>query len=198
MRQLLLVQQRGRIPYLLFARQEHQDVAGRFPPGEHAAARAQGEADRAHSCLQQTAHQLPENSWLLETGGYKGTQNTITKPELYAQLETKFGVPSEHIINEYSMTELSSQFYTTGLSNVHQGPAWARVRIIHPVTGHEVAEGETGCIVIYDLANIDSVLAIQTQDLAIKHPNHTFQLIGRDPAALPKGCSIPADDFHQN
>jgi hypothetical protein len=141
---------------------------------------------------------LPEGSWLMETGGYKGTHRSLTKPELYHQLEAYFGVPPERIINEYSMTELSSQFYTTGLGNIHQGPPWTRVRIIHPGTGQEVAEGETGCIVIYDLANIDSVLAIQTQDLAIKHPNHTFQLIGRDPAALPRGCSIAADDFHQN
>lgn len=38
---------------------------------------------------------LPEGSWLMETGGYKGTQRSLTKQELYQQLETRFGVPPE-------------------------------------------------------------------------------------------------------
>lgn len=138
---------------------------------------------------------LPEGSWLMETGGYKGTQRSLTKPELYTQLSARFDVPPERIINEYSMTELSSQFYTTGLGNPHKGPPWTRVRIIDPASGNEVAEGETGCIVIYDLANVDSVMAIQTQDLAVRLAADSFDLLGRDPSALPRGCSLTADEF---
>ena len=39
----------------------------------------------------------------------------------------------------------------------------------------------------------DAVLAIETQDLAIRR-ERGFELHGRDPAALPRGCSRAADE----
>jgi len=143
----------------------------------------------------QSFPKLPDGSWLMETGGYKGTERSLTKLELYAQLSSYFEIPPERIVNEYSMTELSSQFYTRGIGQPHESPPWTRVRIIDPASGNEVAEGETGCIAIYDLANVDSVMAIQTQDLAVKRDGGKFELLGRDPSALPRGCSIAADEF---
>ena len=138
------------------------------------------------------APRLPGGSWLLETGGYKGRAIDIAKAEFYARLSERFGVPETRILNEYSMTELSSQFYTTGLGNSHRGPWWAKAVVISPETSREVAEGETGHLQIFDLANAGSVLAIQTRDLAIRRANGAFELIGRDPAALPRGCSRAA------
>ena len=63
-----------------------------------------------------------------------------------------------------------------------------------PVTLEEVAEGETGILLVYDAANVGSVAGIRTQDLAIKH-GEGFELLGRDPAALPRGCSRAADEW---
>ncbi|HEY3761155.1 MAG TPA: hypothetical protein VGN23_05360 [Verrucomicrobiae bacterium] len=68
-------------------------------------------------------------------------------------------------------------------------PAWARVQIISPETGREVAEGETGLIRIFDLANVFSVAAIQTEDLAIRRGDG-FELIGRAKLAEARGCSL--------
>ena len=48
---------------------------------------------------------------------------------------------------------------------------------------------------LFDLANLGSVLAIQTQDLAVAREDGTFELLGRDPAALPRGCSRAADEM---
>ncbi len=133
--------------------------------------------------------QLPEGSWALETGGYKGSTKSLTKEELYEKFLTYLSISPEHVWNEYSMTELSSQFYTNGLNEPHIGPPWAPIKVINPETNLPVQAGELGYLVIYDLANIDSSIGIRTQDLAIYHGPHSFTLIGRDPSALPRGCS---------
>jgi hypothetical protein len=74
-------------------------------------------------------------------------------------------------------------------SHYFQFPPWARVQIISPETGREVAEGETGLIRVFDLANVFSVMAIQTEDLAIRRGDG-FELIGRVAQAEPRGCSL--------
>jgi len=143
---------------------------------------------------------LPAGSWAMETGGYKGTKHQLTKGDLHQLFKTKLGLDSDSIINEYSMTELSSQFYSPGLDRPHQGPSWTRTRIIDPLTNTDAKPGELGHLVIYDLANVDSAMAIRTQDLAIQcqtnleQKNTSFNLIGRDPSALPRGCSRSSDE----
>jgi len=132
---------------------------------------------------------LPAGSWALETGGYKGTSRSLTKEQLYQKFQTHLDIPAELIWNEYSMTELSSQFYTSGIGNPHIAPPWTYIKVINPETNLPVKPGEIGYLVIYDLANIDSIIGIRTQDLAVFHDSQSFTLIGRDPSALPRGCS---------
>ncbi|HET6406441.1 MAG TPA: hypothetical protein VFG14_01060 [Chthoniobacteraceae bacterium] len=147
--------------------------------------------------FEQLGHQritLPRGSFVLETGGYKGSGRELTKRDLYSMFEDYLGVPAEEIINEYGMTELSSQFYTRGLGRPHTSPPWLKARVVDPETGREVAVGGLGILRIFDLANLNSALAIETQDLAIRH-EAGFELIGRDPAALPRGCSRAADEL---
>jgi hypothetical protein len=92
------------------------------------------------------------------------------------------------------MTELSSQFYSRGPDGLHTAPPWLRTCIIDPETGDEVTLGETGILRLFDLANVGSVMAIETQDLAVRH-EAGFKLLGRDPSALPRGCSRPVDEM---
>ena len=129
----------------------------------------------------------------METGGYKGSGREVPKRELYAMFTGHLGIPPDDVINEYGMTELSSQFYTRGLGGMHEGPPWLRAVVIDPETGGEVAVGETGVLRIFDLANLGSVMAVETQDLAVRC-ERGFELLGRDPAALPRGCSRAADE----
>ncbi len=148
---------------------------------------------------------LPPGSRILETGGYKGRSRTLPKEELHAALSSTLGVPRDHIITEYGMSELSSQAYDAAFppalisnpeSQISNPPArrfhfppWARVQIISPETGREVGEGEPGLVRIFDLANIASVLAVQTEDLALRRGDG-FELLGRAPVAEPRGCSL--------
>ena len=137
---------------------------------------------------------LAPGSVAMETGGYKGTGRTLTKAQLYAQFAATLALAPDAVLNEYSMTELSSQWYTRGLGGPHRGPAWTRSLVIDPETGREVEDGGHGMLRLFDLANVGSVLAIQTQDLAIRR-GADFELLGRNPAALPRGCSRSADEL---
>jgi hypothetical protein len=137
---------------------------------------------------------LPAGSLAIETGGYKGTRRELPKAELYALFQSRLGLRAEEVVNEYGMTELSSQFYSRGVGASHLAPPWARGLVIDPATGREVADGATGVLRLFDAANLWSVCAVQTQDLAIRQ-GENFVLIGRDPAALPRGCSRAADEL---
>lgn len=137
---------------------------------------------------------LPVGSTAMETGGYKGSGRSIPRTELYDMLTARLGIVADDIFNEYGMTELSSQFYARGPRGLHRGPFWARAVVADPVTLDEVAEGETGILLIYDTANMDSVVCIRTQDLAIRRGG-AFELLGRDPAAISRGCSRAADEW---
>jgi hypothetical protein len=138
---------------------------------------------------------LPPGSWVFETGGYKGLTETLEPPEFRHRVAAFFQIPPDRILNEYSMTELSSQFYRWPGEPYHRGPFWTRIRVIDPETGTPAAKGQPGYLEIIDLANVDSVMAIRTQDLAIAHGDSAFVLLGRDPGALPRGCSRAADDL---
>jgi phenylacetate-coenzyme A ligase PaaK-like adenylate-forming protein len=137
---------------------------------------------------------LPGGSWLMETGGFKGRSREISKTELYAQLTGTLGVREVDIYNEYGMSELSSQAYTHGSRGAHTLPPWARVLVVDPATGREVGLGQKGLVRWIDLANVDSVLALQTLDVAERTPLG-FSLIGRLPRTEPRGCSLSAEDL---
>jgi len=137
---------------------------------------------------------LPTGSWLLETGGFKGRSRELPKDEFYRALGYLFGLPDDAIWNEYGMTELSSQAYARGANGRHTVPPWARVLVIDPETEREVDPGQPGLVRWIDLANVDSVLCLQTLDQAVRHEEGFF-LMGRLPQADPRGCSLAADDY---
>jgi len=136
---------------------------------------------------------LPLRSWALETGGYKGRSRTMPKSELHALLSGLFGLPVDRIVTEYGMCELSSQAYDSSLlrqssDRIFRFPPWARPVVVSPETGHEVHDGGIGLLRVYDLANVYSVMAIETQDLA-RRRGSDFDLVGRAEPAEPRGCS---------
>lgn len=137
---------------------------------------------------------LPGGSWLLETGGFKGRAREISKAALYGQLARTFTVRDDAIWNEYGMSELSSQAYSRGTAGLHHTPTWARVLVCDPATGREVRVGKQGLVRWIDLANVDSVLALQTLDVAERTPQG-FRLVGRLPRTEPRGCSLGAEDL---
>ncbi len=190
---------------------------------------------------------LPPGSRIMDTGGYKGRSREAPKQELYALYGSVLGVPLHHVVNEYGMTELGSQFYDTVLRDAQsittktqrtqrvqklsppprsspveeevtgdrvrykQGPPWARAVVVDPETleptgpssslpaapsphrGGGRREG-VGLLRIYDLANLGSAMAIQTDDLGV-YAGEGFEILGRASGAEARGCSIAMDEL---
>jgi acyl-CoA synthetase (AMP-forming)/AMP-acid ligase II len=148
-------------------------------------------------CDESKPVKLAQGSWIFETGGSKGLRDDFSPDEVRQRLSKHFGVPEADIFNEYGMTELFSQFYKRGNDRIHQGPPWVGIRVIDVFSGKPAAAGEMGYLEIVDLANLDSVMAIRTQDLAIATGQREFMLIGRDPSASLRGCSRGVKDILQ-
>ncbi len=142
---------------------------------------------------------LPTGSRVMETGGYKGRSRELPKAQLYSLLWERLGIPPCAIVSEYGMSELSSQAYDQVAGSPEPSPPkrrfhfppWARAHVVSPETGTEVEEGETGLLRVFDLANAYSVMAVQTEDLAIRHGDG-FELRGRAVEAELRGCSLLA------
>jgi hypothetical protein len=145
---------------------------------------------------------LPTGSRIMETGGFKGRSREVPRPELYALLTGRLGIPADHIVNEYGMTELLSQFYEPVLregcpgvgARRHVGPSWVRTRILHPETLRELPDGEPGLLAHLDLANLYSVSALLTEDLGVRDRDG-FRVLGRAPGAEPRGCSLVMEEL---
>ena len=136
---------------------------------------------------------LPQGSQLMDTGGFKGKSRAVSRHWLYAMIENRLGIPPECCINEYGMSEMTSQFYNRNEANTaYCAPPQTRWQILSPETLKPVNNGEIGLLAFYDLANIDSVLAVLTEDLG-REVDGGFELIGRAQDADQKGCSLALD-----
>jgi hypothetical protein len=138
---------------------------------------------------------LPAGSRVMETGGFKGRSREVSKRDLYRLFAERLGVTM--VVNEYGMTELSTQFYDNRPgSDCKDVPPWARMMIIDPETGREATAGQTGLIRVFDLANLWSALAVQTEDLGVA-VGDGFEIIGRNAGAEVRGCSLTVEEFRR-
>src|ERR1043165_4327529 len=131
----------------------------------------------------------------METGGYKGRSRSMHREELSALLQQLFDFAPNQIVTEYGMSELSSQAYRrSGVESMRSDglfkfPPWVRMQVVSPETGGPVTPGQTGLIRIFDLANVWSVMGLQTKDLGIQQ-ERGFELLGRRADVTPRGCSL--------
>ncbi|MFM7154857.1 MAG: acyl transferase [Bacteroidota bacterium] len=125
---------------------------------------------------------------VMETGGMKGRRKEMTRTEVHQVLMEAFGVDCIH--SEYGMTELFSQAYARG------GTIFAPANTMKVVATEindpfcTVPLGKTGVLNIIDLANLDTVSFIQTEDIGRVHPDGSFEVLGRLDAAELRGCNL--------
>jgi hypothetical protein len=146
---------------------------------------------------------LPDGSRAMDTGGAKGLRSEFSRAEVETAFALHLGVPPSHLVNEYGMAELGSQFYDDRLRAAHEGrspragkqiPPWVRTRVLDPETMAELPEGRPGILVHYDLANLELPLAIQTEDLGARVADRLL-LEGRLPGSDLRGCSLQFEQF---
>jgi len=132
---------------------------------------------------------LAAGSRIMETGGSKGRRRRISRPTLLKRAHKILGVPPGRVINEYGMTELTSQFYDLSPRGVKGIPSWCRILIVDPRNRRPVRKGRRGLIRILDLANQDSCAMIQTEDEG-RLAGRGFEILGRRKGEDLRGCSL--------
>ncbi len=146
---------------------------------------------------------LPPGSWVMDTGGSKGTSVSVGREEIQNGFRHVLGIPPSHVVNEYGMAEMGSQFYEDKLRAVHERrsaregfviPPWVRTIALDPETMRECPPGASGILVHFDLANLEVPMAIQTEDVGAVRGRY-IQLKGRLPEAERRGCSLPFERF---
>jgi non-ribosomal peptide synthetase component F len=124
---------------------------------------------------------------VLETGGMKGRRREMIREELHQELQQAFGPAPIH--SEYGMTELLSQAYSPG-DGLFYAPPQLQVLLRDPADPFSVGEDRAdGAINVIDLANVDSCAFIETKDLARRHANGAFEVLGRMDNSDIRGCS---------
>ena len=133
---------------------------------------------------------LPAGSRMMLTGGFKGRSREINASTLVALVEARLGIPEQHVIPEYGMTELTSQAY----GRPFVAPPWLKIRVVDPTTGTDLPHGRRGVVAFFDLLNVDNVSAILTSDLGVLDEKGRLTLLGRAPGSLLRGCSLTAEE----
>ncbi|NJB84779.1 hypothetical protein GGR26_000524 [Lewinella marina] len=128
------------------------------------------------------------NTIVMETGGMKGRRREMTRRELHATLSAAFSVP--HIHSEYGMTELLSQAYAPADGRFHPAPTLS-------VTPRDITDplapaprGRTAALNLTDLANLDTVSFIASDDLGRVFADDTFEVLGRLDHSDVRGCNL--------
>ena len=146
---------------------------------------------------------LPRGSRAMDTGGAKGRRAEFSRADVETAFEQGLGIHPTHLVNEYGMAEMASQFYDDNLLAHHEGreplpgkriPPWVRTRVLDPQTLEEVPEGGRGILVHYDLANFEIPLAIQTEDVGSVRGDRLL-IEGRLLGAEARGCSLRFEQF---
>lgn len=147
-------------------------------------------------------------SCVVDTGGYKGITRAVPRPEVVDRVGRRLGLGPAQCVGEYGMSELSSQWWTPNFrhrcagtvgdpgldpSAVYEAPSWTRRRVLDPATLTS-ADGNSGQLAVFDLANVWSCASILTQDLAELPPGGGHLVPrGRVGGADLKGCSLAAE-----
>jgi len=130
-----------------------------------------------------------KNLIVFETGGMKGRRREIVREELHQKLRVGFGINA--IYSEYGMTELLSQAYSTN-GKTFNAPAWMKILIRDSQDPLNIVNQPLirGGVNVIDLANLYSCSFIATQDLGKKHPDGSFEILGRMQNADTRGCNM--------
>ena len=124
---------------------------------------------------------------VMETGGMKGRRPELVRDELHRILGNAFDVVVQ---SEYGMTELLSQAWSLG-AGIYDPPPWMSIRVRDVNDPFAVLpDGRTGGLDVIDLCNIASCPFISTQDLGRRHPDGSFEVLGRFDNSDLRGCNL--------
>ncbi|MBK7873391.1 MAG: acyl transferase [Saprospiraceae bacterium] len=137
------------------------------------------------------AEQYPadlEGVMVMETGGMKGRRHELIRDEVHKILCEAFHV--KHIYSEYGMTELFSQAYSLK-NGIFKSPPTLHIygRQVNDPLAPEVI-GKTAILNFIDIANLDTISFIATDDIGKIYKDGSFEVLGRLDASDLRGCNL--------
>lgn len=151
---------------------------------------------------------LPENSWVVFGGGWKGHANkAISRDQLVENIHYWLGIPKSHVIETFGSVEHSIPYVGCSEQHLHV-PVWSKVIIRDVANLEPVADGEVGFLSFLS-PYITSVPAhsVVMGDLAKLYPagsctcgNPTawFEVVGRAGTSSNKSCAAAAAEVLSN
>jgi hypothetical protein len=130
-----------------------------------------------------------KHTTVMETGGMKGRRKEWLKSEVHDYLNQAFNKNS--IASEYGMTELLSQFYAPNDGKFKmQKSAKVWIRDLYDPFQISNKIGDSGCLNIVDLSNINSCSFIATDDIGKILTEDSFEINGRVDNSDVRGCNL--------
>jgi hypothetical protein len=149
---------------------------------------------------------LPPGSRLCDGGGYRGRFGEMTRDHYYEMAADIFGVPENHCVNTLGMAESATNYFddvlrrsvTEPQAAASAGrrkvpPPWTRITAVSIEDLSPLPPGEVGLLRHYDLANLPTVLGLQTDNLGVTLEGGGFEIIGRAKVADGKVAPLPSE-----
>lgn len=145
---------------------------------------------------------LPPGSRIGDGGGYRGRFGELTQEDYFRLADEILGIPASHCVNVLGMAETATGYFDDVLRAEVFGfpaerrrivPPWARVAAVDIETLRPLPAGETGLLRHYDLANLPTVIAVQTDNLGYVDAAGRFQIVGRAKLVDGKLTPLPSE-----
>ena len=148
-----------------------------------------------HARNQHLSFRLPHGSRVLNTGPHGRVHRPLSRKGLLHACWSTFAIPGYFCVNEHRITELSSRFYDSVITDRvhgrhrgrHQGgPHWVRTLVLGPESLAPVRSGTGGLLCHFDLASAGTAMAVITKDFG-RVVGDGFQLAARVRGAGVRG-----------
>jgi len=141
---------------------------------------------------------LEKGSRIMDTGGWKGRRVSIRGSVLLNMYRRYFNISETHVINEYGMCELASQFYDITLRKYIFEKKKTRYKYSLPflkfrIINDEGEDDKRGLIGILDLFNLDTCSFLLTPDMG-REKGKGFEIIERVDDEL-RGCALISEEI---
>lgn len=132
---------------------------------------------------------LPAGSRIGDGGGYRGRFGEVTQEDYLALAWEVLGIPASHCVNVLGMAESATNYFDDTLRRAVAGdapakrirrcPPWARTVALSVEDLSVLPPGQVGLLRHYDVVNLPTVLAVQTDNLGYTDEDGNFQIVGR-------------------
>ncbi len=154
---------------------------------------------------------LPAGSRIGDGGGYRGRFGELDRQQYFAMAQEILGIAPDHCINVLGMAESATNYFENPLRDRFENPLrarvqgeasqtrrmicppWARTEVVDPVDLSPLPAGEVGLLRHFDLANLPTVMAVQSDNLGVALEDGSFRIIGRAQSENGRVTLMPAE-----